>query len=756
MVFRPDNNCSGMPYEECVSEAVNTVEFTVAAVASSGGTYRAYTPVIKIVGQFGTAPLAGMATIEYQATDENDNRGEHRHGLRQRGPVDVFYSPPRSFNFVRIAKDRPARGTISWDTTQLPDGEGYRLKITATGEDNDVGTIIVENLTIDNTPPFLIVRTQIGFSRGEPIAFDIESSETLSRAPTFIVSQWGLMPREVVVAGPVPGRRFTAEYEPVPGHDGPAFIEVRAVDRAGNPNRVTEGAKAVTIGIESPPPPTILSPAQSDLRITDSRLASLEGIAGPTVTRVVLTVNGTKEYEKPYDPAVARFGFDRIPLDPMFNKGKNIVSIRGFDAEGRPSVPAILTVTVNRPPTVTLLDPRGKSVKLGGLVPIRWEGVDPNDDRLTYHLEISSDRGRTWNTIAQALDDASFVWNSLAVPDGNTYMIRVTATDGLSSGSAASGRIAVENGRPIIALESDEDVFTTNATLILKGFARASGDRIIRAETSLDGVEWQPFVPTDGAWDSDFERFELSIPGRGAPKRTVSIRGTTASGRVVVSAQRVRVVFDAGAPTIRLERPAARPLNRRTLDLQGIAEDREGGLRGVEYRIDDSPWYTVRAPGGASVHGKRREWSFSLEHPAGLSDGTHTIAVRAVDEAGNISEVSEYRLTVDATPPRVGSFLLTDTAGKPLFPEGRNFFRVREGQSFTLRMAVAGRPSRVELFRDGHKVPITFHEGDGLWEGTLVFPESGTVMLRVGAYDAAGNSVQKTIGRFVVSAERRP
>ncbi|MBI2591574.1 MAG: hypothetical protein HYW34_02770, partial [Candidatus Brennerbacteria bacterium] len=146
--------------------------FTVVKPASGGIT--THTPVINFLNPLSNNYAAGIQPIKYSASDEDDEKlKKTEYGLKK-NPVNLYYSPPRSFDWVLIAKNQPASGTIAWDTSKLPDGNDYRIKATVTGADNDFNQKIIDGLTLDNTPPHFIVKANPIFSKGEPVKIEIE------------------------------------------------------------------------------------------------------------------------------------------------------------------------------------------------------------------------------------------------------------------------------------------------------------------------------------------------------------------------------------------------------------------------------------------------------------------------------------------------------------------------------------------------------------------------------------------------------
>lgn len=93
------------------------------------------------------------------------------------------------------------------------------------------------------------------------------------------------------------------------------------------------------------------------------------------------------------------------------------------------------------PPQVLVIYPNGGEV-VSGEIPIQWVAYDnfTMDLNGTILIEYSADDGSSWNQIASQQDNTGiYVWNTIIVPDGNLYLIRVSATDeALNVGSDTS------------------------------------------------------------------------------------------------------------------------------------------------------------------------------------------------------------------------------------------------------------------------------------------------------------------------------
>jgi len=106
----------------------------------------------------------------------------------------------------------------------------------------------------------------------------------------------------------------------------------------------------------------------------------------------------------------------------------------GNIANGGDYLPIIIADVT--PPVVQVIYPNGGE-SINGTIDILWTAYDDFDDDLSIDIEYSDDSGFSWFMISpNEENDGVFEWNTSVYPEGNYYMIRVTATD--NSGHSAN------------------------------------------------------------------------------------------------------------------------------------------------------------------------------------------------------------------------------------------------------------------------------------------------------------------------------
>lgn len=204
-----------------------------------------------------------------------------------------------------------------------------------------------------------------------------------------------------------------------------------------------------------------------------------------------------------------------------------------------------------------------------------------------------------------------------------------------------------------------------------------------------------------------------------------------------------------------------------TLSARGTASDNLSGVEFVEYSVD--PVRGRPAEGTASAVSGRltsngvdgKNWfkanltggylgknaSFKIQHPFALGDGEYNFGARAVDAAGNVSKPKFEKITVDTTPPRIGSY--TISKGQLIFlPKGESF-EILSGSKIKLTISLEGDTKEAFLTVRGKKINLSKNKATGLWEADLSFGSPGKLPMAITAVDLLGNKIaDKEIGLF--------
>jgi hypothetical protein len=173
-------------------------------------------------------------------------------------------------------------------------------------------------------------------------------------------------------------------------------------------------------------------------------------------------------------------------------------------------------------PVVSITSPTGGSFTSGAL-PVSWLASDADGDALSVSVDYSKDGGATWTYIGSG--DAT---GSLNVPISEIggspdARIRVTASDGFTTGSATSGAFSVANSapRPVIQAPQTGTGLLEGSSVLLSGFAV---DPQTGARLGDDNLRW--ISSKDGDLGTGASRSVVLSAG----SHTLTLRATNAAG----------------------------------------------------------------------------------------------------------------------------------------------------------------------------------------------------------------------------------
>lgn len=201
-----------------------------------------------------------------------------------------------------------------------------------------------------------------------------------------------------------------------------------------------------------------------------------------------------------------------------------------------------------------------------------------------------------------------------------------------------------------------------------------------------------------------------------------TLPSTKADGAVTVAA-------DKTPPAVLLTSPKPNSVVRGIVPVEGTATDDRGPVTRIELLIDGSS-----APAATT---NKSPFLFNLA-TAGLSDGSHTVVVRAVDSSGNFGQSNPVAIIVDNTPPSVSLSGLT---------EGQ---MVRNVITLKAVASDANGVTTAELRVDGSASPVATVTGEpfNFTVDTAKYAD-GRHSFEVTVYDKAGNSSKRSVSVVV-------
>ncbi|PWG78301.1 Ig-like domain-containing protein, partial [Pararcticibacter amylolyticus] len=485
--------------------------------------------------------------------------------------------------------------------------------------------------------------------------------------------------------------------------EGGHIVTVKATDIAGN---VSESAgTTITIKTDKPVTPEQPTVPGGNGAATNDTTPTFSGTAEPG-TKIEVVIDG-----KPYGPVYAdQNGHWEITLSEELGEGDHTVTVKATDIAGNVSESAGTTITIKtdkpvtpEPPTV----PGGNGSATNTTTPTFSGEAEPGTK-----IEIVID-GKPYGPVYA---DQNGHWELVinpALTDGG-HIVTVKATDIAGNVSeSAETTITVKTDKPVTpeppTVPGGNGSATNDTTPTFSGTAEP-GTKI---EVVIDGKPYGPvYADQNGHWEITLSE-EL-----GEGDHAVTVKATDIAGNVSESAgTTITIKTDKPVtpepPTVPGGNGSA--TNTTTPTFSGEAEP---GTR-IEIVIDGKPY----GPVYADQNGK---WELVI-NPA-LTEGGHSVTVKATDIAGNVSESAEVTITIKTDKPV--------TPNEPVVPGGT-------GVTSDPSAPISGKGTpgtTIEIYVGGQKVGDAPVDADGNWSFSFnpALP-AGSNQVTTVVVDEAGN-----------------
>jgi len=301
-------------------------------------------------------------------------------------------------------------------------------------------------------------------------------------------------------------------------------------------------------------------------------------------------------------------------------------------------------------------------------------------------------------------------------------------------------------------------------------FSAGNLSRVRVGGSVIDSRVWVGIDPVDGIFDNGNDRL---APGPGGEIREIAVGGLI-SALSSIASQLLPVITrvnQSSVPTTTLPQIVTRPQDRVAPTIEaGLAHDSGSSASDritndatIEGRVlDFSTIASFRVgldqtPAAEFVEAKQHllaDGSFALDPTflaqlAGgtLTDGAHTLHLRATDSAGNLSPITDLAFTLDTTAPAALSFGLALSSDSGL---------VGDDETNAARVTLTGATEAGTVLTLDAPAMQTLAGLTGGFQFAEVGLTQGINVLRVQARDAAGNTrtLERSISRSgIVSAD---
>jgi hypothetical protein len=390
--------------------------------------------------------------------------------------------------------------------------------------------------------------------------------------------------------------------------DGPHTFEVRAVDEAGNPDATPA---SYTWTIDTVPPDTSLTSTPPDPDNDNTPAFSFTGSdpGGSGVDGFECQVDGSgwTSCSSPH-------------TTPGLSDGPHTFEVRAIDSAGNTdATPASYTWTIDTAPLDTSF--------------ISTPPDPDNDDTPTFSFTGSDSDGNGLAGFECQVDGSGWYsctspYTTASLSDGaHTVEVRAVDEAGNRDPSPVSHTWTIDTVPPDTSLTFTPPTLDTDdtPTFTFEGVDDAGGSGVAGFECQVDGSGWT-------SCSSPHTTASLSDGSR-----TFEVRAVDAAGNQDASPASYTWTIDATAPDTSLTSTPSDPDNDNTPAFSFTGDDAGGsGVTGYECKLNGTGWTGCSSP----------------YVTPGLSDGSHTFQVRAIDSAGNTDATpASYTWTIDTAPP---------------------------------------------------------------------------------------------------------
>jgi hypothetical protein len=215
-------------------------------------------------------------------------------------------------------------------------------------------------------------------------------------------------------------------------------------------------------------------------------------------------------------------------------------------------------------------------------------------------------------------------------------LISISGTAGSAAAKCRGVRCGTDATPPVVSIATPSAGHLVAGTVSVSG---TSSDNVAvsAVSVSVDGGAWSSASGSTG-WSWSWATSTVPNGSHVITARAVDTSGNAATTTVSVTV--ANPVPDTVAPVVSISAPGAGSSVAGTLAVSGTASDNVSVVK-VEVRVDSGSW--VVASGTAT-------WSWSWATTT-VANGTHTLAARATDGAGNVSTTTRTLTVSNEGPP---------------------------------------------------------------------------------------------------------
>ena len=268
-------------------------------------------------------------------------------------------------------------------------------------------------------------------------------------------------------------------------------------------------------------------------------------------------------------------------------------------------------------------------------------------------------RGATDFGSCTAISSGSDISSNSCVTDSHRYaqyLITLSTSAPASTPTFTSYSLAFaayDADAPSISLTALTPDPNSDNTPTLSGTATDAAGTVSNVQFQMDSTSgsWTTCTASDGSFNSASEAFSCTAATLTDGSHTMYVRSTDSNSNTTASVDAVTDAFtiDTAIPTVSVTAISPDPGTDTTPTISGTATDTGGTISNVQFQVDSTSgtWSSCTASDG-SFNSSTENFNCTT---SALLDGSHTIYIRAVDNASNNSSNALDSFTIDTTAP---------------------------------------------------------------------------------------------------------
>lgn len=516
------------------------------------------------------------------------------------------------------AEDTVAPFAVTWDTTAVSAGS-HSLTSVARDKAGNTTTSSAVVVTVDNVAPTVTVT---GPANGSSIRRVVSMDATANDDNAVVGVQFTLDGSNFDIEDTV--APFTTPWDTTTATN--ASHTVTAIARDASGNTTTSAIVTATVDNQSPTV-TVTTPIANVYLRGNSVALAATAADNASIEGVQFTVDGANVGS---EDASSPFTINWNTTSA--SNGTHAIAAVARDAAGNTATSSSISVTVdNVAPTISLTTPIANAIVHGTSTAIT---ATATDNTVVAGVQFTVD-----GVNVGAEDTTSpfgITWDMTTTTSGVHVLAAVARDAAGNTATASSVSVIVDNTAPTVNVTAPSANAFLRGTAVTLSANAADANGVAGVQFTVDGANVgaeATIAPFTISWDSTLVTNAAHI---------ISAVARDSSGNTAI-ASTVSVIIDNAAPTVTITSPTEGASFPVTTTLLTASASDNNAVAGVQFTVDGA---------NVGVEDTTAPYTVSWDTVT-ASNGIHTLAAVARDNAGNTTTSSEVIVTVNNSFPVV-------------------------------------------------------------------------------------------------------